>query len=265
MESSIHSISCEKWEGAGNDFLIVDDLLLTPEQIQKVCHRQYGVGADGVIVCSKEPGVLCRMRIFNADGGEAAMCGNGLRALFAYGGWESGEIAVGANRFYCWKSANGISTKLGPPKLLEVCEAYTLVDTGVPHAVLFAGLDVEKARHRLNANVTWVEEGRVHTFERGVEAVTLACGTGIAAAHVALYERGRAGVQESMTSAGGARFSSFLQTSNKNVFNVILEAGASPVFSGKVFLECGILRVRENTPGACHEVRNSERGQRSRI
>lgn len=210
MASSIPTINCEKWEGAGNDFIIVENLSLTKEQIQILCDRTRGVGADGVIVSLPHDDALCRMRIFNADGSEAGMCGNGLRCLFGFGGWKKGEIAVGEKRLLCWRSGNLIASQLGPPKILEECEEYLLIDTGVPHCVLFADLDVEMLRHRLDANVTWFAGGRVKTFERGVEAVTRACGTGIAAAHCALFLRGRAGAHETIISAGGTPFLSHL-------------------------------------------------------
>lgn len=249
MTSSTRTINCEKWEGAGNDFVIVENLSLTKEEIASICHRQRGIGADGVIVCMPHKDALCRMRIFNADGSEAEMCGNGLRALFGYGGWTRGEIVSSGHRHLCWKSGDLIATQMGPPKIVEECDDYILLDTGVPHAVLFAYRDAKSLRQKLNANVTWFSDGRVKTFERGVEAVTLGCGTGIAAAHCALFLRHKAKECETIISAGGTPFLSQLDISSSGIEEITLHAPVRRVFSGTVFLNYVKLqhRVSENS------------------
>src|SRR4051812_3862495 len=83
------SISFSKYHGAGNDFILIDDrsasfLIQAEKKNAQLCHRQRGIGADGLILLQKGTSAAYRMRIFNSDGKEAAMCGNGLRCLAAF-------------------------------------------------------------------------------------------------------------------------------------------------------------------------------------
>src|ERR1700736_3004043 len=78
-----------KMNGAGNDFVLIDnrvgDLQLAADQIVKICDRHRGVGADGVLLLERATnGADFRMRYYNADGGEAEMCGNGARCFARY-------------------------------------------------------------------------------------------------------------------------------------------------------------------------------------
>ena len=77
----------EKWQGCGNDFIIIDrvgDAIETPEEIVRLCDRHFGIGADGVIYVQSSTKAATRMRIFNADGSEPEMCGNGIRCFARY-------------------------------------------------------------------------------------------------------------------------------------------------------------------------------------
>ena len=211
-------IAFSKYHGAGNDFILINDLTISfpafnRELISRLCHRQKGIGADGLILL--QPSVHCdfRMRIFNADGKEAEMCGNGLRCLVHFLislgiNQNSFEIETADGPVRCHGEGERISTLLRPPRPLFWEEPYSMqgkekklygVDTGVPHAVLFeedvSGVDVEKwgreIRHHekfapRGVNVNFVQRSEkgellVRTYERGVEGETLACGTGIAA------------------------------------------------------------------------------------
>ena len=74
----------EKWQGCGNDFIIIDrvgDEIESPEKIRQLCDRHFGIGADGVIYVQNSKKAATRMRIFNADGSEPEMCGNGIRCF----------------------------------------------------------------------------------------------------------------------------------------------------------------------------------------
>jgi diaminopimelate epimerase len=200
-----------KYEGAGNDFLLVDDRSSTfnPAQVAGLCHRKFGVGADGVILLSLDDSANFRMRIFNADGTEAEGCGNGLRCLGQFLldlGFPKKPYRIRVHnrvlelRFL----SEGIGVLMGEPVNLSLNLSTEMgpvhfVDTGVPHAVQFVS-DVEPLnlsllgsqlrRHALfqpkgaNANFAALQPDgsiRVRTFERGVEGETLACGTGACA------------------------------------------------------------------------------------
>jgi diaminopimelate epimerase len=220
MESSIHSkssvlkvIPFAKYHGAGNDFILIDDRKLVfpidSAFIQRVCHRRFGVGADGLLLLQSP----YRMRVFNADGSEVSMCGNGIRCMAHFIDRLEGKkhlaIEVGGKVFQCTVNGNQVEVAMGKFSWGEKNRAvgphmlHTL-DTGVPHAVLFVPevKAVDVARHGreirgffqpegINVNFAQiVGDKKIHmrTYERGVEEETLACGTGAVAVAVAAKE-----------------------------------------------------------------------------
>ncbi len=206
-----------KYSGCSNDFVLIDNRQLsipaTPEMIVSLCDRREGVGADGVILIETSSSSTCKMRIYNADGGEAEMCGNGIRCVADYirqaghsentctiesmnrrhhASWKNDKytIEMGAPVNICWDAT--ISTSGGNHHL-------STMDTGVPHAVIFCdeidnyplyevGRDLRYHKSFMpegtNVNIVKVcgEDVRVRTYERGVEDETPACGTGATAA-----------------------------------------------------------------------------------
>ena len=207
-----------KMHGAGNDFVVVrggEGRTWSAEEIREVCAWHLGVGADGFIVLSRGAGGGggdARMEFFNPDGSAAGMCGNGARCA-ARAAWEWGwggrtlELATGAG-VHRAENLEGGAVRLWLPggrregRTVEVggrSGTVWSVDTGVPHAVAavtgLEGWDVEGEGRRIRrhgafapagTNVDFAERGedgtvRVRTYERGVEAETLACGTGVLA------------------------------------------------------------------------------------
>lgn len=200
-----------KYHGAGNDFILIDDRssffpCADAKLIARLCHRHFGIGADGLLLIQPSQKCDVFMRIFNSDGNEAKMCGNGLRCVAHFLGQESLTIETPEKIVTAKMAGSRITVEMGTYQWLEGFEwgAYNihLVDTGVPHAVVFVTdlkhIDfVNMARKiRLHshiqpegANVNFVEvQGDrffVRTYERGVENETLACGTGNAAVAIA--------------------------------------------------------------------------------
>lgn len=205
-----------KFEGAGNDFILVDDRSgAFSHDVVALCARKTGVGADGVILLQHDAKADFQMRIFNSDGGEAESCGNGLRCLGAFL-LELGlprkpyHIAMHNKIVRLEYFDDAIGVAMGRPADLragistEFGEVH-YVDTGVPHIVHFvddvravdlAALGPKLRHHKLfqprgaNVNVvTRAADGILHvrTFERGVEAETLACGTGACAVAVVAH------------------------------------------------------------------------------
>ncbi|MEA3224242.1 MAG: diaminopimelate epimerase [Thermodesulfobacteriota bacterium] len=212
------SISFTKMSGHGNDFIVIDNsqgdrTMEWKKCAQKWCRRRTGVGADGLLLIEQSDIADFNLRIFNADGSEAEMCGNGARcaAAFAFDRKiASHQMRFGTVAGIIKASVDGIdvSIKMTDPgqvrediklniegKDLSVCS----INTGVPHTILFTD-DIEhipvggigqKVRFHQEfepegTNVDFVEiigpgKIRVRTYERGVEAETLACGTGAAA------------------------------------------------------------------------------------
>ena len=211
-----------KMAGAGNDFLVVDnDPKIDYQKIApKMCARQTGIGADGILVLDKSKTADYKMRIINADGSEAEMCGNGARCMAAYIVSKSLPkkklfgMETLAGTILAEAEGEIARVRLSDPKDYRPGIPLTIagkklrvdyIDTGVPHAILFVeklqeidvnGLGVLIRNHGQfkprGTNVNFVEHVReghvaVRTFERGVEGETLACGTGSVASAIISY------------------------------------------------------------------------------
>jgi diaminopimelate epimerase len=207
-----------KMNGAGNDFVMIDNrdgiIGLDREQIARLCDRHRGIGADGLLAVEGTP-ELPRMRYYNADGGEAEMCGNGARCfarfLASLTGQTGGRLSFGTQAGVIGAELLGekVRIQMSAPHSLQLAHSLNLLgkdrevhslNTGVPHAVVFvedleATSVVEEGRilrhHQrfapagTNANfVQILAPGSlaIRTYERGVEDETLACGTGVVAA-----------------------------------------------------------------------------------
>jgi diaminopimelate epimerase len=220
-------IRLEKYQGLGNDFLILLDAdgteVVEEATARALCDRHLGVGADGVIHATKaDPvtGADVVMHLRNADGSPAETSGNGLRCLaraVVDAGWCSGpEVAVltAVGRKTLRFNGDQISVDMGPAKVDGGNGEGTLVDMGNPHLVIVVDdpntvdLDALGTRHLdLNVEViatTFVPHSlamRVH--ERGV-GETLACSTGACAAAVAAYDLGLVGDRVVVYQPGGA-------------------------------------------------------------
>jgi len=207
-----------KYQGAGNDFILFEDFSNTfpEEKVPSFCHRQLGIGADGLILARRSEVADFQMIYFNADGSKAAMCGNGLRCFVHFLsdlGYVKPLYLIEIERQVLTVKRDGakISTFLPTPHVLhwEVTlhqDPIYVVDTGVPHAVLFAreGADVlsegRQLRHHekfvpdgVNVNFAYVLQDdliELQTYERGVEAETLSCGSGAAAVAFVAHKLG---------------------------------------------------------------------------
>ncbi len=193
-----------KYSASGNDFVIFHTFIKEDFSAlaKRLCHRQEGVGADGLIVLVPHDTLDFEWCFYNADGSSAEMCGNGSRACAHYA-FDNGlapkemRFLTLAGEIACKVEGERVQSDLTPPKILdnmieEGGKRWWLIDTGVPHLVTFDAdidnFDISEARelrykYNANVNIASVEEKhiRVRTYERGVEDETLACGTGMAA------------------------------------------------------------------------------------
>jgi diaminopimelate epimerase len=209
----LRAFNFTKMQGLGNDFVVLDGPMeFSDEEIAAMCDRRFGIGADGVLVVSRDDSV--RMAYWNADGTIAEMCGNGLRCVARYAydrGWAPDRnftvmTAVGERGVRILE--DGVEAELGRPGLggsLTVDGAeYHLVDVGNPHAVTFVDdpsvADVDgvgktmQSQFAAGANIEFarIVDGvlELRVWERGV-GETMACGTGmVAAAAVAAEHHG---------------------------------------------------------------------------
>lgn len=209
-----------KMNGAGNDFVVVDNrdglLPLSGAVIERICDRHRGVGADGLLAVEpSQAGADFRMRYYNADGGEADMCGNGARCFARFAArllptppsTLSFETPAGLIR--AGFSGDLVTVNMSDPHDLRAPVTLDVaglgqrevhfLNTGVPHAVVFVddvgALDVRTAGSSVRWNPAFSPKGAnanfaqvidpgtliLRTYERGVEDETLACGTGVCA------------------------------------------------------------------------------------
>ncbi len=209
----MNKITFVKTVASGNDFVIVENLQKDsynlPGLAREICNRKFGIGADGLLILKKSKKADIRMRIFNADGSEAQMCGNGARCTALYMNKRNVKIETGAGMIESIVNGDNVRIKLTEPKNLKVDMPIKIndrtlhinfIDTGVPHTVIFVKdidkIDVFGIGKRIRChkrfkprgtNVDFVEilndnSIKIRTYERGVEDETLACGTGAVAA-----------------------------------------------------------------------------------
>ncbi len=215
------TLSFHKFDGAGNDFVVIDnragDIHLATDQIARLCHRRFGIGADGLMTLDSADaeGVDFAMHYYNSDGRLGSMCGNGGRCIAAF------AHVLGLGRELRFEAFDGLhdatiqlwdtDRRLGIVNLgmrpvdagsVRRCLDGWFLDTGSPHYVQrvddLEHFDVVGEGRRLRymaevfpegTNVDFIEDlpdGRlmVRTYERGVEDETWACGTGVTAAAI---------------------------------------------------------------------------------
>jgi len=260
-----------KMNGAGNDFVLLDNLdghlQLDTAQIASLCDRHRGVGADGVLIVEKPAdGADFRMRYYNADGGEAEMCGNGARCFARFASRVTGkqgaisfETPAGVIRAEC--QGEQVCLAMSPPRDIALdlhiqTGLGTLVahsvNTGVPHAIVFVedlertdvpGLGAALRFHPhfdpkgTNANfvrISGPSAVSIRTYERGVEDETLACGTGVVATALILHEKHGAASPVSVRVRGGDTLLVSFEEEGGLYRNVTLTGPADFVFEGQI-------------------------------
>ncbi len=212
-------IPFHKYHGTGNDFVIVDNRQETFPRanfdfVKSICQRHYGVGADGLILIEKDEFHDFYMRYYNSDGRLSSFCGNGSRCTVHLAealGIFSKQTTFRASDGIHEASTNGalVSVKMNDVSEWNQYGEDYILDTGSPHYVRFTDdLDlsvIDEARvirysepfraKGVNVNFVRIKEGMIHmrTYERGVEAETQSCGTGVTAAAIvyAIQQKGK--------------------------------------------------------------------------
>ena len=270
----MEGLAFTKAVASGNDFIIIDnrDSKLSrlgyalPEIAKRLCRRNLAIGADGLLLIERSKKGDFRMRIFNPDGSEAEMCGNGSRCAALYTVEERiapKEMAIETKAGIVEAEVTGLRVKvrLTDPKGARFNISLRIknrdykthfINTGVPHAVVFySGIDKidvlalgKRIRHHKRfgpkgTNVDFVKirgpkEIKIRTYERGVEAETYACGTGAAASAVvsgAVY-----GLKPhiDVLTRSGEVLRVYFDMKNKSAKNVYLEGEANVVYRGEI-------------------------------
>ncbi|MEP7268200.1 MAG: diaminopimelate epimerase [Saprospiraceae bacterium] len=205
-----------KYHGAGNDFVILDnrekeyDSIKEQQAITGICHRRFGIGADGVMMIENDPHYDFRMIYFNADGKEGSLCGNGGRCIIALA-FKLGII----NKQAQFMASDGlhlaevvnpdyVNLKMLDVSIINVFDDHMELNTGSPHYIKvvpdLTNYPVYASGHKIRyssnypngINVNFIENMGDHwairTYERGVEDETWACGTGATAAALCSVE-----------------------------------------------------------------------------
>lgn len=207
-------VSFYKYQGTGNDFIIIDNRSLgLPINdfaiIKKLCDRRFGIGADGLMFLQNKVGFDFEMVYYNSDGRESSMCGNGGRCIVGF----AQLLGIGEDKFQ-FNAIDGahkatmtndgtVSLQMKDVKLPITATNDYILNTGSPHFVRFVegvqAIDVAKQGAEIRYSAPYSEQGInvnfvevmgdnklfVRTYERGVEDETLSCGTGVVAAAIA--------------------------------------------------------------------------------
>jgi len=266
MTETLQFLKCS---GAGNDFVVIDNMdasIRSPQAdlARALCSRPFGIGADGLLVLERSDRADFGMKYYNADGSYGGMCGNGGRCIAmvahkkGYGGTSlhfdaldhvyEAEIFSDSVRLHM---KNPLGLRLGCDiRVAGGTQAYTYVDTGSPHVVVFennlASTEVVKRGKELRfhdrfkpagTNVDFVQVQsassiEVRTYERGVENETLACGTGSVAAAVvaALVKKCRPPIEVHVRSGESLRVD--FNLNNPGISEATLQGSAHILFEG---------------------------------
>lgn len=252
-----------KYQGTGNDFIIIDQIApfnepvpQNPQLIKRLCHRKYGIGADGIIFLQKHPSYDFEMVYYNPDASKS-FCGNGSRCVVHLAnqlqiiGNHTNFLAIdGVHTAYIQEDT--IAVAMHDVTAIQHVGSDYLIYTGAPHYVRLveevALLDLPSLGKEINnlppfqntgTNVNFVELAKnnrlfMRTYERGVNDETLSCGTGAVAAALVAFTQGYRSPMR-ITTPGGELQVSFRV--NKCVFTEVRLAGpATFVFQGQVTL-----------------------------
>lgn len=251
-----------KYQGTGNDFIMIDDRenvfdIKDQQLIAALCERRMGIGADGLILLRDHEKFDFEMIYFNSDGNQSSMCGNGGRCIIAFAQLleiiknEATFLAIDGEHKGCFL---GDTISLQMQDVNEIIgEGDGLVlDTGSPHYIEMVDdlreINIEKEGRKIRnskpfkkegINVNFVQDSvdlQVRTYERGVEAETLSCGTGVVATVIAMHHANC--IQENsidVKTNGGLLNVSFEEFSG-TYRNIWLRGEVSMVYAGE--FEC---------------------------
>jgi len=250
-----------KYQGAGNDFIFIDNRdhsfpKKNYDLIKQLCDRHFGIGADGLILIENHPDTDFEMIYFNADSSQT-MCGNGARCAVAFA--KKLEIIGNITTFTAYDGPheatinkdNTVSLEMIDVDKVDVHEHHVFANTGAVHHIElvdhldnFPVVDTgRKLRYNLygeaGSNINFVEQKnentfRIRTYEKGVEDETLACGTGVTAAAIAMHKIGK--TQENIINlhAEGGDLNVRFDVIDGIYKNVVLTGPAKFIYHGSI-------------------------------
>ena len=263
-----------KMSGSGNDFIMIDNrddrLAIEPRTLaERICRRRISVGADGLILVESSSRADFRMRILNADGSEAEMCGNGARCVARFaemlgiaGPHMTFDTLAGIIRAQVVGSR--VKLQMGRPQQIRLHQSVEVdgvvhqihsINTGVPHAVLVCS-DLEAIPVRTlgrkirfhpvfqpagtNVDFVTVLDGctlAIRTYERGVEDETLACGTGTVAAALVAATLGMVSSPVEVRARSGETLTVSFTRNGTEFHEVFFEGEVRLIYQGELMAE----------------------------
>jgi len=254
-----------KYEGTGNDFIIIDnrDKKLkanNPDLWKKLCDRHFGIGADGLMLIQNKKGYDFEMVYFNADGNQSSMCGNGGRCITHLAkklgivkGKSATFMAIDGEHEVVFSKKDTVKLKMMDVKSINHNISYYTLNTGSPHYVIFVknvlklpvkieGSSIRNSKsfkkEGINVNFVEVQKNKVpilRTYERGVEDETLSCGTGTTAAALVLATKGLSTAKDHCDiQTMGGMLTVWFTPDKKGFKDIWLEGPATLVFKGEV-------------------------------
>ncbi len=249
-----------KYQGAGNDFVMIDNRdgffpTTNHKLVQQLCDRRFGIGADGLIALEPSENTDFKMLYYNSDGNFGSMCGNGGRCAVAFaerlGMIGKDTTFLASDGLHTAKISDGtVSLSMNDVSEIKRVDSGLFLNTGSPHLVLIVenvdavAVDKLGAQHRndpifapggTNVNFVQVIDDltlKMRTFERGVEAETLACGTGATAAAMALFHEKALSSNRVTVQVAGGTLAVYFSYDGTRFTNVELIGPAKEVYSG---------------------------------
>lgn len=287
-------INFTKMSGAGNDFILFDsdEIQLSSEEIKILCNRNFGIGADGILLIGKSDSKDFKVRYYNSDGSEGALCANGARCAVRYL-HEKGKIGSKTEFEFIGQtfkaeviSGESICQWINPPikikRNFKVKAAGQLlnasyIDLGSKHLVIFIedilvnplkpnmsvkdikDIDVKKLGRELRYHADFAPDGvnanfiqtlernllAIRTYERGVEAETLACGSGSVSSAIIAFLEKKLQLPIKIQTFGGAFLEVNFEYLNNKFLDIWLTGPAKRVFDGTIDLSNIILELRQ--------------------
>jgi len=251
-----------KYQGTGNDFILIDDRncvfdIYDEKLITALCERKMGIGSDGLILLRKHDILDFEMIYFNSDGRTSSMCGNGGRCIIAFA--KLLEIIETETTFMAIDGEHkgriqedSVYLKMQDVTEIDSLDDALVLDTGSPHFVTivddFQNLDVKTEGKKIRNSQHFKKEGinvnfvldntnlQVRTYERGVEDETLSCGTGVVASAIAVHYANFTKENQIGINTKGGELSVSFEESNGVYRNIWLSGDVNMVYAGE--FEC---------------------------
>ncbi len=253
-------ITFYKYQGTGNDFILIDNRnsifnKADKNKIATMCHRKFGIGADGLILLEKSSKYDFKMVYFNSDGSESTMCGNGGRCIVHFAKFlnlidNSCVFEAIDGKHVATIEGDLVKLQMIDVNSISINKETAFLDTGSPHHITFTNdvnsINVNEEGKKIRYGSPYFEEGtnvnfvekindntfKVRTYERGVEGETLSCGTGVTAVAIAVNKMKLTNTNIIKLKTIGGTLEVSFETKSNHYQNVYLKGPAIQTFKG---------------------------------